>query len=145
LTSGQTRGGRNEKHFSGLRQKSQEKHSADPRLAALPGHQCAQQRLAVLLAFSASFATIDWIMSLEPSFWSSVFMMVAGASWFNTGLALILLVIALSAARILSRPGWVEPKPGAINLAIQYMAMRAFQSSRPTRRGQQIEGCRFQM
>jgi hypothetical protein len=50
----------------------------------------------VLLAFSASFAAIDWIMSLEPSFWSSVFMMVAGASWFNTGLAFVLLIIALS-------------------------------------------------
>src|SRR5215469_30959 len=50
----------------------------------------------VLLAFSASFAAIDWIMSLEPTFWSSVFMMVTGASWFNTGLALVLLVIALS-------------------------------------------------
>jgi hypothetical protein len=34
-----------------------------------------------------------------------------------------------SAARILSRPDWVEPEPGAINLAIQYMAMRAFQSA----------------
>jgi hypothetical protein len=48
----------------------------------------------VLLAFSVSFAAIDWIMSLEPSFWSSVLMMIAGASWFNTGLALVLLVIA---------------------------------------------------
>jgi hypothetical protein len=34
----------------------------------------------VLLAFAVSFAAIDWIMSLEPSFWSSVFMMIAGAS-----------------------------------------------------------------
>jgi hypothetical protein len=50
----------------------------------------------ILLAFSVSFAAIDWIMSLEPSFWSSLFMMIAGASWFNTGLALVLLVIALS-------------------------------------------------
>jgi len=50
----------------------------------------------VLLAFSASFASIDWILSLEPTFWSSVFPMVAGASWFNTGLALVLLVVAVS-------------------------------------------------
>jgi hypothetical protein len=49
----------------------------------------------VVLAFSASFASIDWIMSLDPTFWSSVFPMVAGASWFNTGLALVLLVVAL--------------------------------------------------
>ena len=49
----------------------------------------------IVLAFSASFAAIDWIMSLEPTFWSSIFMMTAGASWFNTGLALVLLVIAL--------------------------------------------------
>ena len=50
----------------------------------------------IVLAFSASFAAIDWIMSLEPAFWSSIFMLTAGASWFNTGLALVLLVIALA-------------------------------------------------
>lgn len=53
----------------------------------------------VLLAFSASFAAIDWIMSIEPSFWSSVFMMIIGASWFNTGFALIVLVICVTGAR----------------------------------------------
>ncbi|MBV8889158.1 MAG: hypothetical protein JO305_05760 [Alphaproteobacteria bacterium] len=48
----------------------------------------------VLLAFSASFAAIDWVLSLEPTFWSSIFPMIAGAGWFNTGLAFVLLVIA---------------------------------------------------
>ena len=61
----------------------------------------------ILLAFSASFAAIDWIMSLDPSFWSSIFMMTAGASWFNTGLALILLVIALSGTAIGSDRGYM--------------------------------------
>ncbi|MBV9201743.1 MAG: hypothetical protein JO320_20075 [Alphaproteobacteria bacterium] len=51
----------------------------------------------VLLAFSVSFASIDWVMSLEPTFWSSVFMMTAGANWFNTGLAFVLLAVALTA------------------------------------------------
>ena len=50
----------------------------------------------ILLAFSASFASIDWILSLEPTFWSSIFPMIAGAGWFNTGLALVLLVVAVS-------------------------------------------------
>jgi hypothetical protein len=50
----------------------------------------------ILLAFSVSFAAIDWIISLAPTFWSSVFPMIAGASWFNTGLAWILLVVAVS-------------------------------------------------
>lgn len=49
----------------------------------------------LVLAFSVSFAAIDWILSVEPTFWSSVFPMVAGAGWFNTGLALVLLVVAL--------------------------------------------------
>jgi hypothetical protein len=57
----------------------------------------------ILLAFSASFAAIDWIMSLEPEFWSSIFMMTAGASWFNTGLALVVLIIALGGTAIASR------------------------------------------
>jgi hypothetical protein len=57
----------------------------------------------IVLAFSASFAAIDWILSLEPAFWSSIFMMTAGAGWFNTGLALVLLIIALSGMAIGSR------------------------------------------
>jgi hypothetical protein len=50
----------------------------------------------ILLAVSAGFASIDWIMSLEPAFWSSIFSYSVGAGWFNTGLALVLFVIAAS-------------------------------------------------
>jgi hypothetical protein len=57
----------------------------------------------ILLAFSTSFAAIDWIMSLQPAFWSSIFMMTAGASWFNTGLALVLFVIAAGGLALGSR------------------------------------------
>jgi hypothetical protein len=49
----------------------------------------------VVLAFSAGFASIDWILSLEPKFWSAVFTYTQGASWFNTGMAIVLLTIAL--------------------------------------------------
>jgi len=49
----------------------------------------------VVLAFSTGFAAIDWVLSLEPKFWSSIFPYTQGASWFNTGLALVLLTIAL--------------------------------------------------
>lgn len=49
-----------------------------------------------VLAFSAGFASIDWIMSLQPAFWSSIFSYSVGASWFNTGLAIVILVIAIS-------------------------------------------------
>lgn len=52
----------------------------------------------ILLAFSAAFASIDWILSLEPAFWSSIFPMIAGSGWFNTGLALVLLAVAASPA-----------------------------------------------
>ena len=48
----------------------------------------------IALALSAGFAAIDWIESLQPTFWSAVFPYSASASWFNTGLALVLLVIA---------------------------------------------------
>ncbi len=51
----------------------------------------------ILLAFSAGFASIDWILSVEPDFWSTVFPMIAGAAWFNTGLALVLLAVAVAA------------------------------------------------
>ncbi len=49
----------------------------------------------IVLAFSASFAAIDWILSLEPKFWSSVFSYTQASSWFNTGLATVLLTVAV--------------------------------------------------
>ena len=53
----------------------------------------------IALAFSTSFAAIDWILSLEPKFWSSIFPYTQAASWFNTGMALVVLVIALAGWR----------------------------------------------
>jgi hypothetical protein len=49
----------------------------------------------VAIALSTGFAAIDWILSLEPKFWSSIFPYTQSASWFNTGFALVLLTIAL--------------------------------------------------
>ena len=57
----------------------------------------------LLLAFTASFAAIDWILSLDPHFWSAVFPMIVGAHWFNTGLAFVLVVIASQPAGALAR------------------------------------------
>jgi hypothetical protein len=49
----------------------------------------------LLLAFSVTFAAIDWILSTEPHFWSSIFGMIVGAGAFNTSLALVLVALAL--------------------------------------------------
>jgi hypothetical protein len=49
----------------------------------------------IVLAFSASFAAIDWILSLEPTFWSSIFPYAQAASWFNTGMAIVVLTVAV--------------------------------------------------
>jgi hypothetical protein len=49
----------------------------------------------VALALSASFAAIDWILSLEPKFWSSAFPYIQTANWFNTGMALVVLIVAV--------------------------------------------------
>jgi hypothetical protein len=57
----------------------------------------------LLLAYTVSFAAIDWILSLDPQFWSAVFPMIVGAHWFNTGLALVLTVVALSPAGRIER------------------------------------------
>ncbi len=48
----------------------------------------------IALAFSSSFAAIDWILSLEPRFWSAIFPYTQGASWFNTGFAAVVLLVA---------------------------------------------------
>ena len=55
----------------------------------------------VALAFSAGFAAIDWIMSLEPKFWSSIFPYGQSASWFNTGMSMVVLAVAVL--------GWPAP------------------------------------
>ncbi len=49
----------------------------------------------IVLAFSSSFAAIDWILSLEPKFWSAIFPYTQGASWFNTGFAAVVLLVAI--------------------------------------------------
>jgi hypothetical protein len=51
----------------------------------------------LLLAFSVGFAGIDWILSLQPKFWSSIFPMIAGAGWFNSGMAIVVLAVVLGA------------------------------------------------
>ena len=51
----------------------------------------------VALALSTSFAAIDWILSLEPKFWSSIFAYSQAASWFNTGMATVVLCTVLFA------------------------------------------------
>lgn len=51
----------------------------------------------IALALSTSFAAIDWILSLEPKFWSSIFAYAQAASWFNTGMAIVVLSIVLFA------------------------------------------------
>jgi hypothetical protein len=48
----------------------------------------------VLLAYAVSFAAIDWVLSLEPRFWSSVFPMIFGAREFNASLSLVLFLVA---------------------------------------------------
>ena len=57
----------------------------------------------LLLAYTASFAAVDLVLSLDPHFWSAVFPMIIGAHWFNTGLALVLIVVALLPASALMR------------------------------------------
>lgn len=57
----------------------------------------------LLLAYTASFAAIDWVLSLDPHFWSAVFPMIMGAGWFNTGLALVLIAVAFAPASLIAR------------------------------------------
>jgi hypothetical protein len=59
----------------------------------------------VALALSTGFAAIDWILSLDPTFWSSIFPYTQSASWFNTGMAIVLLTVALF--------GWPADERGA--------------------------------
>ncbi len=66
----------------------------------------------IVLAFSCSFAAIDWLLSLEPTFWSSIFPYTQCASWFNTGMALVLLIVA-----VLDGPAASETRKHMVDLA----------------------------
>ncbi len=68
-----------------------------------PGLRWASAIGLLLLAYTAGFASIDWVLSLDPKFWSAVFPMILGAHWFNTGLAVALMAIALSPGGVLER------------------------------------------
>jgi hypothetical protein len=74
----------------------------------------------ILLAFSVGFASIDWIMSLEPAFWSSIFPYSIGADWFNTGLALVLFVATVSG------PAFGERREHMADLAAILLATTIF-------------------
>jgi hypothetical protein len=49
----------------------------------------------MLMGYAQTFASFDWLMSIEPHWFSSVYGMMAGAGQFATALALALLVVAL--------------------------------------------------
>lgn len=53
----------------------------------------------VAYGFSVSLAAVDWIMSLQPEWYSSVFGWLAGTGQMLTGLALAVLLIDRGAAR----------------------------------------------
>ncbi|MGJ7915340.1 hypothetical protein ACI48D_07650 [Massilia sp. LXY-6] len=64
-------------------------------------HQSAPRAAACLLAyaFSSGLAAVDWIMSLQPEWYSSVFGWLAGTGQMLTGLALAVLLIDRDAMR----------------------------------------------
>jgi hypothetical protein len=64
-------------------------------------HRSAPRAPACLLAYGLSIglASVDWIMSLQPEWYSSVFGWLAGAGQMLTGLALAVLLIDRQAAR----------------------------------------------
>lgn len=53
----------------------------------------------ILLAFTATYASIDWMMSIEPDWYSSVYGMMVGAQWFIVALAVVMLAIVFGAQR----------------------------------------------
>lgn len=54
----------------------------------------------ILFAFTATFASIDWLMSIEPDWFSSIYGMMVGAGQFVVALSFILLVAILRPAAV---------------------------------------------
>jgi xanthosine utilization system XapX-like protein len=53
----------------------------------------------ILIGLSVAYAAIDWIMSTEPRWFSTIYSMIAGASQFLVALSLVLLAIAVTGPR----------------------------------------------
>lgn len=49
----------------------------------------------MLLGYSVTFATIDWLMSTEPAWFSTIYAMMVGSGMFVTALSLVLLTMTL--------------------------------------------------
>lgn len=80
----------------------------------------------VALAFSAGFASIDWILSVEPNFWSSIFSYAAGAGWFNTGMALVVFSIAVDGVAIGERRGHLADLAAILLATVIFWAYAEF-------------------
>lgn len=74
----------------------------------------------LVYGFSVSLAAVDWIVSLQPEWYSSVFGWLAGAGQMLTGLALALLLIDRRALR--------ERLPDLGNLLMMYVLVWAYLS-----------------
>jgi hypothetical protein len=61
--------------------------------AAVPRSQLLSAFGLILLAISVTWAAIDWIMSIEPDWFSSIFGMIIGSGEFVLALAFALVVI----------------------------------------------------
>ena len=57
----------------------------------------------MLLGYTVTFASIDWIMSTEPHWFSSIYGMNVGASQFIISLSFLLLMLSLGAPRPAAR------------------------------------------
>lgn len=64
-----------------------------------PGLQWVSAIGLMLMGYSVSFAGIDWIMSTEPDWFSSIYGMVVGSSQFIASLSFALLLIILDVPR----------------------------------------------
>ena len=64
-----------------------------------PGLQWVSAIGLMLMGYSVSFAGIDWIMSTEPDWFSSIYGMVVGSSQFIAALSFALLLIVLDAPK----------------------------------------------
>lgn len=63
---------------------------------APPSSQWVSGIGVMLMGWSVTFASIDWLMSIEPAWFSTVYGMMVGAAQFVVSLSLTLVVVALA-------------------------------------------------
>ena len=93
-----------------------------------PGLQWVSAIGLMLMGYSVSFAGIDWIMSTEPDWFSSIYGMIVGSSQFIASLSFALLLIVLDQPKDAARESFATALSSLATILVAVVVFWAYTS-----------------